>query len=238
MGRLSLHSGLSTHWSCNGPQPADSSSAPAPSVSRRGNRSIDFRHDQSGLHPPPSHRRRAGGEPPPLISKIEISRGEIVMMMSPSTRHGFNANRVQVQLIHQIPDELIAAAEPDITDRVHGIRRTPDVAVVDAEALKADEKALSTQDVHAGFEIVSPSNPENDHKDKVVDYARMQIPIYVIIDPRDGTILVHDEVTAAGHYGRLQPHRFGDTVHIDPWMLRTDTLELYGPTVMAGHPKP
>ncbi|MEZ0092678.1 Uma2 family endonuclease [Streptacidiphilus sp. EB129] len=176
--------------------------------------------------------------PPPLIGKIEISRGEIVMMMSPSTRHGFNANRVQVQLIHQIPDELIAAAEPDITDPVHGIRRTPDVAVVDAEALKADEKALSAHAVHAVFEIVSPSNPENDHKDKVVDYAQMRIPIYVIIDPRDGTVLVHDGLSEAGHYDGLQSHRFGDTVRVGPWTLRTDGLEPYGPTVMAGYPKP
>lgn len=176
--------------------------------------------------------------PPPLISKIEISRGEIVMTMSPSTRHGFNANRVQVQLIHQITDDLIAAAEPDVTDPVHGIRRTPDVAVVNAEALKADEKALSSHDVHAVFEVVSPSNPENDHKDKVVDYARMGIPVYVIIDPRDSTILIHDTLTGAGHYSRTQPHRFGDTLRIGPWTLRTDVLQPYGPTVMAGYPKP
>ena len=58
---------------------------------------------------------------------------------------------------------------------------------------------------------------------KVREYAAMGIPLYLLIDPRDGTGIVH---SAPRHTSR-EKFSFGDTVTAGPWKPDTGVLRTY-----------
>ncbi len=74
------------------------------------------------------------------------------------------------------------------------------------------------------------SNPGNDHISKLRDYPRMGVPVYIIIDPRDGTVTVHsDPDTSAGEprYADARSYKFGDLVQVGIWSIDTGTFPRY-----------
>jgi hypothetical protein len=52
----------------------------------------------------------------------------------------------------------------------------------------------------------------------------MGIPLYLIVDPRDGTGIVHSQP----RYTRRESFPFGDTVAVGPWRIDTGGLLTYG----------
>ncbi|TDC19875.1 Uma2 family endonuclease [Streptomyces sp. 8K308] len=179
--------------------------------------------------------------PPPGLDYPEISDGQLVMMMSPRPRHQVNAKRVTRQLDQQLPDGIFAYESTDTDDELLGKLRVPDVLVVSEEAMLAAEPTLDPREILLAVEIVSPSNPDNDYRDKLADYPRMGIPRYLIVDPREGTWSYHwDIVTNGGvpaYASRLGKRPFGDAVTIDTevgrWTIETVGLPLYTETDMA-----
>ncbi|MEX3101345.1 MULTISPECIES: Uma2 family endonuclease [unclassified Streptomyces] len=124
--------------------------------------------------------------PPPGLAWPEISDGKIVMMMSPRPRHQFTAKWVSRQLDGQLPEGYFAFEATDTDDEGLGKLRVPDLLVCAGEAMQTDGP-LDPREIVLAIEIVSPSNPENDYRDKARDYPAMGIPHYLILDPRDGT---------------------------------------------------
>ncbi|HET6858651.1 MAG TPA: Uma2 family endonuclease [Streptomyces sp.] len=166
-------------------------------------------------------------EPPaPFSPHMEISNGQIVMMMSPSGAHDLNAMRITNQLAQQLDDDL-AAYTVDIEHPLAGKMRRPDVVVVDEAAMKT-MGAIDASAVTLVVEVVSPSNPENDYVDKVRDYPVMGIPHYLIVDPRDSTCVHHWE-PKAGVYENTVHHRFGDKIPVGDWIIDTRALHPYDP---------
>jgi Uma2 family endonuclease len=134
----------------------------------------------------------------PMSPHVEISDGQILMMMSPAGAHDLSAKRVTTQPDHQLPDGLIACTA-DIEHPGAAKLRRPDVIVVDEEAMDVPG-AVDATAVQLAVEIVSPSNPENDYEGKLRDHPIMGIPHYLIIDPRDGTAHHHWKIaTESGH---------------------------------------
>ncbi|WP_162257872.1 MULTISPECIES: Uma2 family endonuclease [unclassified Kitasatospora] len=72
-------------------------------------------------------------------------------------------------------------------------------------------------------EIVSKSNPETDYQNKVRDYAAMGIPLYLLVDPREGTGIVYSQPG----YASREKFVFGDTVLVGPWSIDTSGLLTY-----------
>ncbi|MFF0540071.1 Uma2 family endonuclease [Streptomyces coelicoflavus] len=64
-----------------------------------------------------------------------------------------------------------------------GKLRVPDLHVCFYGAMETDDP----HEILLAIEVVSPSNPDNDCRDKSCDYPAMGIPHYLILDPRDGT---------------------------------------------------
>ncbi|MGW4896286.1 Uma2 family endonuclease [Kitasatospora sp. NPDC004240] len=162
----------------------------------------------------------------PGIGKVEIADGEIVMMMSPVRRHELAVLRVARQLNHQLPAThpgYIAHPGADLEDVGLGRLRCPDLMVFAEKALESEQPALLPHEVLLVVEVVSRSNPENDYHGKVRDYSAMGIPLYLLIDPRKGTGIVHDE---PGYTSRTE-FAFGDTVAVGPWSLDTSGLLTY-----------
>ncbi|MEY9942653.1 Uma2 family endonuclease [Streptacidiphilus sp. MAP5-3] len=170
--------------------------------------------------------------PGPHFSWPEISRGQILMMMSPSPRHDLNALRIQQQLMRQLGDGLVAATLGDIEDENLGVLRRPDVIVVPEAAFDTSDSALDPAEILLAVEIVSPNNPDNDYKGKLRDYPAMGIPHYVIIDPRDGTAHHYwKPVVKNGRavYDAHVPYVFGDVITVEEWTIDTGKLRRYSP---------
>ncbi|MGK4581194.1 Uma2 family endonuclease [Kitasatospora sp. HPMI-4] len=162
----------------------------------------------------------------PGISKVEIADGEIVMMMSPVRRHELAVIRIARQLNAQLPGThpgYIAHPGADLEDVGLGRLRCPDLMVFAEKAMEETQPALLPHEVLLVVEVVSKSNPENDYENKVRDYAAMGIPLYLLVDPRKGTGIVHDRPG----YASRREFAFGDTVTVGPWTIDTSVLLTY-----------
>ncbi|MEZ0065344.1 Uma2 family endonuclease [Streptacidiphilus sp. MAP12-20] len=164
----------------------------------------------------------------PGIGRVEIAHGEIVMMMSPVKRHELAVLKLSRQLNDQLPathPDFVAHGGADLEDVGLGRLRRPDIMVFPEAALMEADAAFHPSEVLLVVEIVSKSNPENDYEDKVLDYAAMGIPLYLLVDPRDGTGIIHSQP----NYTSRLPFVFGDTIKVGPWQLDTNVLLTYGP---------
>lgn len=162
------------------------------------------------------------------VGRVEIAGGAVVAMLPPANRHEHAVSKLWRQLDAQVATThpgYVAFAGAAIEDLVRGTLRRPDVLVFPEVALEGTGSALHPHEVVLVIEVVSRSNPLNDYRDKVADYAAMGIPHYVLVDPRDGTGIVH----SLPGYPQRAPFVFGDTVTVGPWKLDTSVLLTYGP---------
>ena len=162
----------------------------------------------------------------PGIGKIEIADGEIVMMMSPVKRHELAVIRLARQLNGQLPQThpgYIAHGGADLEDVGLGRLRNPDLMVFPEANLDDDNPAFLPHEILLVVEVVSKSNPENDYHGKVRDYSAMGIPMYLLVDPRKGTGIIHD----GPGYDSREKFKFGDTITVGPWTLDTSVLRTY-----------
>jgi Uma2 family endonuclease len=167
----------------------------------------------------------------PRTGKVEIADGHVIVMMAPVRRHELAVLRLGRQLDAQVAKThpgFVAHAGAHLEDVGLGRLRCPDIMVFPEVALEEAGLALHPHEVLMVVEIVSRSNPLNDYRDKVADYAAMGIPHYVIVDPRDGTGIVH----SLPGYPQRTPFVFGDTVAVGPWKLDTKVLLPYGSGVV------
>lgn len=163
----------------------------------------------------------------PGIGQVEIANGEIVMMMSPVRRHELAVIRIGRQLNEQLATThpgFVAHPGADLEDIGLGRLRRPDLMVFPESVLEEDAAAVYPADVLLAVEVVSKSNPENDYDEKVRDYAAMGIPLYLLVDPRDGTGIVHSQP----RYARRESFVFGDVVPVGAWRIATGGLLTYG----------
>ncbi|MFH8292675.1 Uma2 family endonuclease [Streptomyces sp. NPDC018059] len=166
--------------------------------------------------------------------RADIADGEItVRTVFPTVTRGRLIAEIAVRIRNQDP-----AAFTSVACRVDhpglGVCRTADVLVMKREAHERgvhDDFAAFAPDISVAFEVVSPPGASDDHVTKLRDYPRMGIPVYVIVDPRDGTITVHSGLdTSAGeprYADAPRRYKFGDTVQVGRWTLETDTFPRY-----------
>ncbi|MDX3387716.1 Uma2 family endonuclease [Streptomyces niveiscabiei] len=177
---------------------------------------------------------RDGFTPPPGLTWPEISDGKLVMMLRPGPRHQLTAMLVRRQLDAQLPEGLGVFEATDTDAEALGVLRVPDLHVCREAAMDSDGP-LDPREILLAVEIVSPSNPENDYRDKARDYPAMGIPRYLILDPRDGTwtyqwgIVPGEERPAYGNRLRLS---YGEPVGVvtefGVWEVGTGGLPRYG----------
>lgn len=162
----------------------------------------------------------------PGTGKVEIANGGIVMMLPPVRRHELAVHRIARQLNSQLASThpgFLAHPGADLEDAGLGRLRCPDLMVFPEATLEGEQPAVLPHEVLLVVEIVSKSNPENDYEDKVRDYAAMGVPLYLLVDPRKGTGIVHD----LPGYASRTPFVFGDTVTVGPWRIDTSGLPTY-----------
>lgn len=161
---------------------------------------------------------------------VEIgAAGPVLAMTRPAKRHTGTVWRIGKQLDAQLATTHpgYGCARPGIEHPALGRMRLPDAVVVPEAALDEEGLAVDASQVLAAIEVVSPSNPDNDYRDKLADYPAMGIEHYLIVDPRTGTIEVHSD-PANGRYLSKEPYIYGDTVPFGPWTVDTADFRRYG----------
>ncbi|WP_017596092.1 Uma2 family endonuclease [Nocardiopsis potens] len=163
--------------------------------------------------------------------RVEILGGSIVVSPTPSALHGTVVSRVHRQLVTRLPDDLECYQVVSIGE--HGQNAdyvTPDLAVMPVEAAE-DHWLIHPEAFCFVMEVVSRSNAETDIKLKPQVYAGMEIPLFLLVDPRDGSIVLHSN-PREGAYQAISRMKFGDTVVLPAPLkdveIETEGLPRYG----------
>ncbi|GAA1409690.1 hypothetical protein GCM10009639_60100 [Kitasatospora putterlickiae] len=158
----------------------------------------------------------------PGVGKVEIAGGAVRLSLPPVERHELAALAVAGQLNAQLPrTHPDFSARGDTALEAVGLGRLcrPDLLVFAETALESGRPTLAPHEVLLVVEIVRQSaEPAG-----AGDYAAMGIPFHLLVDPRDGTGVVHDE---PGYTSRKE-FAFGDTVTVGPWTIDTSGLLTY-----------
>ncbi|MEU8922681.1 Uma2 family endonuclease [Kitasatospora sp. NPDC048545] len=166
---------------------------------------------------------------PPAGWKIEISGDEIIMMTGPSVTHQHNLLLVREQIDAHRPSDLMPSENTDLASPNVGKLRNPDLTYIPRSFVRQGGNEVPAEQAAIAVEIVSPSNPENDLVGKVRDYPLMDIPLYLVIDPRTTAITLYSEPSATGYHQQWNG-KFGDRVPIPSpfdFELTTDGLVRY-----------
>ncbi|MCD0485121.1 Uma2 family endonuclease [Streptacidiphilus sp. ASG 303] len=170
----------------------------------------------------------------PPVWAVEIGAEGIVMMMSPVKRHELITFRLGRQLNDQLARTrpgVIAHSGPQIESVPLGRMRRPDLVVLPEAVLEEEDAFVDPADVLLVAEVVSASNPDNDYTQKTRDYPAMGIPLYLIVDPRKGTLSVLSDPgpgpDGQPRYRARHDHVFGDHVPVGPWTVDTTGFLTY-----------
>ncbi|MFJ8628066.1 Uma2 family endonuclease [Kitasatospora sp. NPDC093550] len=166
---------------------------------------------------------------PPSGWKVEVSGRTIIVTAPPPTDHAGNLRIVRRQFDAHRPPELMPSENTDLASPTVGKLRNPDLTYVPLSVLESGGNEVPAEQAAIAVEIVSPSNPENDLVGKVRDYPLMDIPLYLVIDPRTGGITLYSDPSPTG-YHRQWNGKFGDRVPVPApfdFELTTDTLLRY-----------
>ncbi|CAM5625622.1 Uma2 family endonuclease [Streptomyces viridifaciens] len=163
---------------------------------------------------------------PPAGWKLEISGDEIIMMAGPSAIPQRNLLQIREQFDAHRPSDMMPSENSDLASPNVGKLRNPDLTYI---PLESSGNQIPAEQAPIAVEIVSPSNPENDLVGKVRDYPLMGIPLYLLIDPREGDITLYSEPSAGGYHQQWHG-KFGDRVPVPApfdFELVTDRLVRY-----------
>lgn len=148
--------------------------------------------------------------------RVEILGGSIVVSPRGSSVHGKTILRLARQLEDQLPEGLDCMVELDVesTDDTDN-ELIPDVLVVPQDVEEEDPPRIEADAVEMTVEVVSRGNWRTDYETKAELYARWNIPIYLIVDPRDGTLLLHhDPDPESGKYRATHQYGYGAQVQL------------------------
>ncbi|MFI2374455.1 Uma2 family endonuclease [Streptomyces sp. NPDC018964] len=117
---------------------------------------------------------------PPEGVRVELLRGEIVMMASPDLVH----NMIVEDVLDQIPRKRwvrLQTQDVDIIDEAS--EPVPDLVVLRRDATPESGRLLSSELITLVVEVVSKTSVVRDYIVKRSIYAAGRIPAYLIIDP-------------------------------------------------------
>jgi Uma2 family endonuclease len=158
--------------------------------------------------------------------RYEIFDGSLLTTPPPAIPHLATVYYLRRLLERQSPESLAivegAGVYPNDTNYY-----IPDLVVVPALVLKGKGPGVDPSEVLLAIEVVSPSNPGNDHVLKRHAYAVAGIREFWIVDERDQTL----RVLMPGEHGGYAEHaviRPGETWRSDePFPLEVDPGELF-----------
>jgi Uma2 family endonuclease len=160
--------------------------------------------------------------------RIELIDGKIVLFPSAAPFHNFIQTAVASQFIQQGWWSMTAQA---LVSPERAFEPKPDVAVTTHELAADNANPFPAHRIAITVEIVSRDR-DSDYAKKQAWYALSGIPLYVIIDPNDGTWELHSDPRGADY--RVVAHgEFGEEIELpEPFSfpLETKTFKVYPPS--------
>ncbi|MEU8514449.1 Uma2 family endonuclease [Kitasatospora sp. NPDC048722] len=154
--------------------------------------------------------------------RVEWSGDTLVMQAAPSSVHQLNLGLVQRQFERHAPDDNMFGGNSALTTPDATKERTPDPTYLPIASLAREGNTAPAEEALVAVEVVSPSTPGNDWVDKLRDYAVMGIPLYLIVDPREGVVTLFSEPNHDRYHAR-HDRKFGDGLRIpDPFGFDLD----------------
>ncbi|QOV38393.1 Uma2 family endonuclease [Streptomyces ferrugineus] len=175
---------------------------------------------------------------PPEGVRVELLRGEIVMMAAPDLVH----NRIVADVQDQIPRkpwERLQTTDLDIIDEAS--EPIPDLVVLERGVAPDSGNLVPSQMVTLVVEVVSKTSVDRDYGIKRSIYAAGKIPAYLIIDPiMAHCVLLTDPIgdgDQADYRGQWIT-KFGDPVLLELLGVELDTSEFGTLTGVRRHRLP
>ncbi|MFB7895092.1 Uma2 family endonuclease [Streptomyces xiamenensis] len=155
--------------------------------------------------------------------RAEIIRGVLMMSRTPCGKHNGIITDLFRQLIPALPEHLLpfpvsSVALPHDPDDY----ATPDVMVCDAAFEDSDDWLAEPGSVELVVEVVSQGNSSKDTRDMVSWYADANIPVYLLIDPREGSWTRYT-VPRDGEYQGVLHGLYGEDVELTGLGLKITT---------------
>ncbi|WP_037683142.1 Uma2 family endonuclease [Streptomyces cellulosae] len=176
-------------------------------------------------------------EPPEGI-KVELLRGEIVMMATPDLVH----NRIVETVLDQIPRkrwERLQTTDVDIIDEAS--EPIPDLVVLERGVVPDSAGLLPSQLVAMVVEVVSKTSVDRDYGIKRSIYAAGKIPAYLIIDPIVAHCVLLTDPIGEGDQADYRGQwitKFGDPVLLESLGVELETSEFGTLTGVRRHRLP
>lgn len=162
--------------------------------------------------------------------RTEIIGGTLMMSPTPRYKHARILNRIHDQLLVGLPEDFEDFQVGSITSPQAGEDyATPDLVVLPSEWGESDEWLAPADLVELVVEVVSKSNPTSDTIDKVAWYANAHIPLYLLVDPRNGTWKLY-ATPADGRYRSCVEGDFKESIDLPQpfgFSLSTDDFKTY-----------
>lgn len=159
--------------------------------------------------------------------RAEIREEGIVLVPPPGGPHNSIAYQIQKQLTFKIPDDWEIYQTLGMGMPSQERLRIPDLVVAPRAAVPMTQTAepLSPGDARLVVEIVSPSSRRDDRVAKRDEYARAEVPLYLLVDPFDGqgttTLFANPR---QGAYADSHRAAFGEPVELPkPFDMKLDT---------------
>ncbi|MDI9834685.1 Uma2 family endonuclease [Streptomyces sp. KAU_LT] len=162
---------------------------------------------------------------PPEGVRVELLRGEIVMMASPDLVH----NMIVEDVLDQIPRKRwsrLQTQDIDIPDEAS--EPVPDLVVLERAARPASGALLPSSLVTMVVEVVSRTSIQRDYEIKRSIYAAGKVPVYLIVDPIMAQCVLLTRPVGRRHdadYQRQQVTKFGAPLPLEELGLELDTTE-------------
>ncbi|MFJ5551316.1 Uma2 family endonuclease [Streptomyces sp. NPDC093225] len=162
--------------------------------------------------------------------RAEIIRGNIVVSPWSKAYYLDVMDLVCDRLRPHLPDGHRLSSSPALyvfpgVERGYG----PDVNAADARARRTTSHRLDGVALSLVVELTSPSTRDDDFHDKVKQYGRAGVPVYLLLDMQEEQVIVFSMPSAAG-YGAHEARPFGEKVHIPaPFDCTLDTSGFAAP---------
>lgn len=144
----------------------------------------------------------------------EYIDGAIVMMATPNTIH----NRIVDLIRESFPSSHYARwSTQAVAIAEQSDRPDPDLTITHADHADDFFKAVPSELVLFTLEVVSTTRAckQHDYENKPRLYARGRIPVYLLVDPNDGTWRLHSEPDDhAAEYRTVHKGVFGEPVEL------------------------
>lgn len=160
---------------------------------------------------------------PPGGVKVELLRGEIVMMATPDLVH----NRIVASVQDQIPRkrwERLQTTDVDIVNEAS--EPVPDLLVLEPGVAPESGRLLPSQSITLVVEVVSKTSVDRDYGIKRSIYAAGKIPAYLILDPIVAHCVLLTEPVGDGEVADYRAQRitkFGDPLPLESLGVELDT---------------